>query len=50
MAGCLGIEVLFPQKGMYMDNAAMVAGLGFQLYNKRIFSDYRMSAEPNLNF
>jgi len=50
MAGPLGIEVLFPQKGMYMDNAAMVAGLGFQLFSKRRFSDYQMSAEPNLNF
>lgn len=46
----LGVEVFFPPSGMYMDNAAMVAGLGCQLYNKKRFSDYTLTAEPSLNF
>jgi N6-L-threonylcarbamoyladenine synthase len=29
-----GIAVFFPQRSLCMDNAAMVAGLGFQLYRK----------------
>jgi N6-L-threonylcarbamoyladenine synthase len=47
MSSSLGVEVLFPAKGLYTDNAAMVAGVGFHLYNKKRFSDYTITAEPN---
>ncbi|MFH1867445.1 MAG: tRNA (adenosine(37)-N6)-threonylcarbamoyltransferase complex transferase subunit TsaD [Candidatus Omnitrophota bacterium] len=50
MAESLSIKVFFPPKGMYMDNAAMVAGLGYHLYKKGVFNDYALSAEPNMNF
>ncbi|NQT95515.1 MAG: tRNA (adenosine(37)-N6)-threonylcarbamoyltransferase complex transferase subunit TsaD [Candidatus Omnitrophica bacterium] len=44
------VKASFPIKEMYMDNGAMVAGLGFELYNRKRFADYTLSAEPNLNF
>ena len=31
----IGIDCYFPPKGLCMDNAAMVAGLGYQLYKNR---------------
>lgn len=50
MAKILGIEAFFPPKGMYMDNAAMIAGLGYHLYKKKRFSEYTLTAEPGLIF
>lgn len=50
MGSSLRVKVLFPLSGMYMDNAAMVAGLGYHLYNRKRFSDYTLTAEPGLNF
>lgn len=50
MGESLGMEVFFPPKGMSMDNAAMVAGLGYHFYKNGKFSGYRLTAEPNLNF
>jgi N6-L-threonylcarbamoyladenine synthase len=45
-----GVDIFFPPAGMYMDNAAMVAGLGYHLYNKKRLSSYRLTAEPGLSF
>lgn len=50
MADSCDVSVFFPAPGMYMDNAGMVAGLGFILYNNGKFRDHSLSAEPNLNF
>ncbi len=33
------LEVCFPQKGLCLDNAAMVAGLGYRLFKKGLCSD-----------
>jgi len=38
------IEVYFPSKALCMDNAAMVAGLGFQLFKKKQRSDLFLTA------
>lgn len=46
----LNIEISFPPRGMSMDNAAMIAGLGCYMYDKGKFGDYSFTAEPNLNF
>jgi N6-L-threonylcarbamoyladenine synthase len=40
-----GIECYFPSKELCMDNAAMVAGLGYQLFRKGYSSDFGLSAE-----
>jgi N6-L-threonylcarbamoyladenine synthase len=50
MASHMAVKIFLPSKGMYMDNAAMVAGLAYHLYTKNRFSDYTLTAEPNLNF
>ncbi|MFC1807917.1 tRNA (adenosine(37)-N6)-threonylcarbamoyltransferase complex transferase subunit TsaD [Candidatus Omnitrophota bacterium] len=50
LAAHLNMDIFFPPKGMYMDNAAMIAGLGFHLFKKKRFADYRFSADPNLSF
>ena len=50
MGSSSGVDVFFPPSGMYMDNAAMVAGLGCLLYNKKRFSDYTLTAESNLSW
>ncbi|NQT90432.1 MAG: tRNA (adenosine(37)-N6)-threonylcarbamoyltransferase complex transferase subunit TsaD [Candidatus Omnitrophica bacterium] len=50
MARSKKTDVFFPPTGMYMDNAAMVAGLGCLLFSNKAFSEYTMSAEPGLNF
>jgi N6-L-threonylcarbamoyladenine synthase len=42
------IEVYFPPIEFCLDNAAMVAGLGYQLYKKGIVSDLALTAVPNL--
>jgi len=46
----LGLKVFFPPKGLCMDNAAMVAGLGESLYKKGHSSDLSLTAEPNMPF
>ncbi len=38
-----GIEVFFPAKSLCMDNAAMVAGLGYHFYKSKNTVDYRMA-------
>jgi len=48
--GSLGVEVSFPAKGMYTDNAAMVAGLAYHMYKRDSENDYFLTAEPDLNF
>jgi len=40
-----GISVYFPAKDLCMDNAAMVAGLGYQLFKKGLSSDLSLSAD-----
>ena len=41
-----GLRVFFPPKGLSLDNAAMVAGLGSQLYGKGMRSSLDLSCEP----
>jgi len=50
MGSSEGIEVFFPPRGMSIDNAAMVAGLAYELYRNDELSDCTMSAVPNMNF
>lgn len=38
-----GVKVFFPDKGLCMDNAAMIAGLGSRLFRRGIFSNYYLS-------
>jgi len=45
-AGRAGINVVFPDKGLCMDNAAMVAGLGYRLFDKGFRGDLDLT--PNL--
>lgn len=40
-----GINTYFPPKELCMDNAAMVAGLGYQLFRKGLSSDLSLSAD-----
>ena len=42
-----GIKCLFPAKDLSMDNAAMVAGFGYQLYKKGYKSSLYLNAELN---
>ena len=44
----LGIEVCVPDFALCQDNAAMVAGWGYQLYRLRRFADLKLEAVPNL--
>jgi N6-L-threonylcarbamoyladenine synthase len=39
-----GIKVYFPSKALSIDNAAMVAGLGYQLFKKGYRADLNLSA------
>jgi N6-L-threonylcarbamoyladenine synthase len=43
-----GIDVIFPPFELSLDNAAMVAALGYSLFKKEIRSDLYLTAEPNL--
>ncbi|UCB57517.1 MAG: tRNA (adenosine(37)-N6)-threonylcarbamoyltransferase complex transferase subunit TsaD [Candidatus Omnitrophota bacterium] len=43
-----GIAVHFPQSPLCQDNAAMVAGLGYQLYRRGIISNLNLEVQPNL--
>ena len=40
-----GINTYFPSKELCMDNAAMVAGLGYQLFRKGLSSDLSLNAD-----
>jgi N6-L-threonylcarbamoyladenine synthase len=46
----LGIDILFPPKGMSLDNGAMIAGLGCYMYKREKFGNYSFTAQANLNF
>lgn len=43
-----GIKVFFPPKKLCLDNAAMVAGLGYQLFRSGKISDLELTAVPSL--
>jgi N6-L-threonylcarbamoyladenine synthase len=43
-----GIGVSLPEVELCQDNAAMVAGLGYQLYRRGIVSDLNLEVAPNL--
>lgn len=43
------IDVIFPPFELSLDNAAMVAALGYNLFKRGIKSDLNLSAEPNLS-
>ncbi len=47
-AAKLGMQAYFAPKYLCVDNAAMCAGLGYQLYKKGISSDLDLGVEPNL--
>jgi N6-L-threonylcarbamoyladenine synthase len=42
-----GINTYFPSKELCMDNAAMVAGLGYQLFRKGLSSDLSLNADSS---
>lgn len=42
------IDIIIPPLSLCTDNAAMIAAFGDVLYEKGIFSDYRMNAQPGL--
>lgn len=42
-----GIRLFMPDLGYCLDNGAMVAALGDELYRNGVVSDYGMTAEPN---
>lgn len=44
-----GLRVLFPPKGLSIDNAAMIAGLGGALFKKGYQSELSISALPHWN-
>ena len=46
----LDMDVLFPPEGLSMDNGAMIAALGVELYKKKKFGSFDFSAKSNLNF
>lgn len=43
-----GIKVFFPKDALCLDNAAMIAGLGYQLARGGVSSDLALTAVPNL--
>ena len=47
-AQAYGIRVWFPPLSLTVDNAAMIARRGWELYRKGKRSDWRLSARPNL--
>lgn len=42
------IDVVFPEFEFSLDNAAMVAAMGYRLFKKGVRSDFTLTAEPNL--
>ncbi len=43
-----GINVYFPKLKLCQDNAAMVAGLGYQQYLRGVVSNLNLEVQPNL--
>ena len=43
------ITIYFPKLKLCQDNAAMVAGLGYQLYRRGVVSNLNLEVEPNLS-
>lgn len=43
-----GINVFFPEQEFCQDNAAMVAGLGYELYRRGVVSSLNLEVVPNL--
>jgi len=43
-----GINVYFPKLELCQDNAAMVAGLAYELYLRGVVSDLSLEVKPNL--
>jgi N6-L-threonylcarbamoyladenine synthase len=43
-----GIEVFFPEATLCLDNAAMIAGLGYQLHKRGVISGLNLAAAANL--
>ena len=43
-----GISIYFPSKGLCLDNASMVAGLGYHLYKKSNRDNLRLNAFANI--
>ncbi|MBI4115072.1 MAG: tRNA (adenosine(37)-N6)-threonylcarbamoyltransferase complex transferase subunit TsaD, partial [Candidatus Omnitrophica bacterium] len=43
-----GIRVRFPSFALTLDNAAMIARRGYELYKQGRHSDWEISADPNL--
>lgn len=50
LASDLDMDIFFPPEGMSLDNAAMIAGLGSYLYEKKGFVRPDFNVEPGLNF
>jgi len=50
LCNSMGVKPLFPPKGLSLDNAAMIAGLGYYRYNRKRFGDRNFQVKPNLNF
>lgn len=48
-AAPLGIKVNFPSFTLTLDNAAMIAKRGFELYSSGKRSDWKVSVKPNLS-
>ena len=44
--GVRNIKVYFPGKGLTLDNAAMIAGLGYQLFKRGQRSNYYLNTKP----
>ena len=44
--GVRNIKVYFPGKGLTLDNAAMIAGLGYQLFKRGKRSNYYLNPNP----
>lgn len=43
-----GIRVFFPKAALCLDNGAMIAGLGYQLFKRGLISNFDLTAIPNL--
>mgnify|MGYP001560603823 FL=1 len=45
-AAARNIKVYFPGPGLTLDNAAMIAGLGYQLFKRGKRSNYYLNTNP----
>lgn len=48
MKKCFSLPIHFPKKELCMDNAAMIAGLGYQLFQKQGSDPLTVGAEPRI--